>query len=870
MHLRSRFIIFALPLFLIISGTSTTSRAQTIDPPTRNFLFLEDILEKKKTNKKKKEIQQKQSEVIKKARAAGFPYDVNATNLNYDSANKKLIGDGGVIISYASAIIEAERSEISTEEKTADLMGDVRVSDISGTIAADQMSLKLDDGTGLFKKTDMYFEDGHYRVVADEVKKVGKDDFEFKECSLTTCECADSDSTDPWRLEGKEGEMTREGYGTIHDGILYAYNIPIFYSPYLRFPVKTKRSSGILPGTFGGGSNSGLRLTLPTYLVIDESTDATVTAVYNSAARIGLDNDFRKIFSDHTSLQMGGLYFDESVRGNDFLGFNPAGLRSRKDPNRQASATDLNDLIPDKRWGGYLDFISTKHKFLGEDLQFVIKGRGVSDVALIREYNREDAIAPSFNTRFVTSRANMTYSFLDNYTLDTGVEYNQAMVDNQDTTLQRLPDVTIQGYHVLNPFGDNDLGAKLIINDQITETYFSRKDLFDGNKAEIYETANIPFHYKNYFDVNLGADVRATRYNLANNENLVNVPTVQPDGTTKNEAKRVLIEKESDRVLPGLSAQVSSVLEKVYDVEDSNPLKFLAELGSAGRQGELKRLKHTLEPDLRYRFIPEVDQDDNPQFDQFDVLRRKNFVTYSLMQRVYGRFEGRDQNIYGVEETTPEASDLGALTAKTPIDQAFDLGMNTSGDPFMNQVIGNRSELFNFGIAQTYDLNTAKLPSTPANDPSAFSDVSFRSNLIPNEYFRLNGGASISHDPLNFTAYDIGGQFLDKRGDQLRIRMNLVGEVRQLEESLELRLTDRVKFGFYSRYDDDLSKFLERKVGFRLNSSCRCWILDVDVWDRLQPDQTILQVTLTLNGLTQFGTNLWGGNNSNNGSTSNP
>ena len=239
------------------------------------------------------------------------------------------------------------------------------------------------------------------------------------------------------------------------------------------------------------------------------------------------------------------------------------------------------------------------------------------------------------------------------------------------------------------------------------------------------------------------------------------------------------------------------------------------------------------------------------------------------MQRFFGRFEGRDANVYGVEETTPEATDLEALSTRTPIDQAFDLGMQNSGDSFAQRTAGQRAELFNFMVAQTYNINAGqdreRLNELGLPAPNPFSDLSFRSNLVPNEYFRLNGGASIQTDTRDFSGYDIGGQFLDKRGDQLRIRTTFTdgssGPIHQAEQSLELRLTDRFKFGLYSRLDAKTKDFLDKRVGIRMNSSCKCWILDLDVWNRAVPDQTILQFTLTLNGISQFGTSLWGVNN---------
>ena len=855
--------ILAALLFAALPAKIALS--QVVEPPNPNFLFFEDQLERKKSKKKKKEIQQRQSQVMKKAKEAGFPYDVNAKTIKYDSANKKLIGEGGVIIGYASSIIESERGEIGTESKTAVLEGDVRVSDFAGSIAAEQMTLKLDDGTGFFKNADLYFEDGNYRIVAEEVSKVGKDDFEFRECSLTTCECPESEATDPWRIEGKRGEIEREGYGTIHDGIIYAYNVPVLYSPYLKFPVKTKRATGFLPGSFGGGQRSGFSFTLPFYMNIDESTDATVTPVYNSRARIGVDNEFRKVFSDDTVLDMGGLYFNESIRNeNDLLGIDPSGYLNRNDQSQKARKGVLNDLTGVDRYAGYLNFTSMNHKLFGEDLQFLVRGRGVSDDILLREYNRPE-IAP-YNTRFVTSRATVRYNFLDDFTLDTAAEYNQAMFDNdRRVPFQRLPDVSLQGIHVLRPFGENPYGAKLVLNDQVSNTLFKRRELYDGNRAEILETASIPLHYKNILDLNLSTDLRATQYSLDNTQSAILVPVTQPDGSVVNEEKLVNLPDSSDRIVPGFTAQASSTLEKVYDVGESNPLKYLAELGTRGRNGELQRVKHTLEPGLRYRFVPQVDQSDNPQFDSFDRLPRRNLVTYSLMQRFFGRYEGRDPNIYGIEETTPEAADLGVLSSRTPIDQAFDLGMQNSADAFYRPSTSFRPELLNFVVLQTYDFNIARTEEKKAQElygtGDPFSDISMRSNFIPNEYFRLTGGGSFDPETLDPSGYDIGGQFMDKRGDQLRMRLSFTdgssGPVRQSETSAEVRLSDRFALGFYGRYDDVQNKFLEKKVGFRLNSACRCWMLDFDIWDRINPDQTQFQVTLTLNGVTQLGSNLF-------------
>jgi len=831
----------------------TDAFAQSVEPPNKRFLFSEDRLERKKVSKKKKEIQAKQSQIVKRAREQGFPYDLNATTVEYDSAGRKIRGSGGVIIGYASSILEAEEGEISLDDKVADLRGDVRVSDVAGTLAADEMHFKLDDGTGVLKNAELFFEDGHYRVLGKEIRKVGPDDYEIEQCTLTTCECAESDSTDPWRLEGQSGEITRNGYGQIYNTLLYAYNVPVFYTPYSLFPVKTERQSGLIPGSFGGGGRAGPSLVLPLYLVLDRTSDATVSMVYSSKARTGVDIEYRKIFSDSAGLEMGGLYFDESRRDGDLFGTNISGLA---DPT-----------IDRNRYGGYLTFDSLDHKLFGQQLQFIARGGYVSDDLILREY-QNNKIAP-FNSRFVTSRATARYNFLDTFTFDAAVEYNQDMVQPDYDLLHRVPDLSMQGLHVFRPFGDNPLGARVVVTDNLTATTFARDHtftaddgrkykLFDGSRAGIYEQIAVPMHYKNYFDFTVAGDIRADQYAMNNDAEIVRSPTTQ-----QNTAR--ILPSSSNRVLPGFTMNVGSTLDKVYQISDLNPLKYIAELGSQGRQGELVRMKHTLEPDVRYRYVPQVDQEDNPQFDSTDRLPRRNLVTYSLTQRFYGKFEGRDPNVYGIEETTPLPSDLGVLSSKTPIDQAFDLGSTSLSDAYGSASTGMRRELFNLIVAQTYDIDAdrrrAELEAQTGVETRPFSDFTTRASIIPNEYFRFAGGFAISPYTNELDAYDIGSQLMDKRGDQFRGRLvftnGSAGPIRQFETSTELRVTDRIKLGFYGRYDDVKKDFLERKIGLRFNSSCRCWILDVDVVDRLNPNDTSIYFTLTLKGIAELGTSVF-------------
>ena len=120
--------------------------------------------------------------------------------------------------------------------------------------------------------------------------------------------------------------------------------------------------------------------------------------------------------------------------------------------------------------------------------------------------------------------------------------------------------------------------------------------------------------------------------------------------------------------------------------------------------------------------------------------------------------------------------------------------------------------------------------------------------------FELKGKTNFDLDNTDFSSYSVEGQFVDKRGDELRTQLNFVDrQVRQLETSAELKVVENVRIGYYSRYDDLNSKFIENRLGLRLKSSCKCWIFDVELSDKSNPDESKIAFNITLLGLGELG-----------------
>lgn len=812
-----------------------------IEPPDREYLFSEDKNVDLKKEQTKKEINEKRKQANELA-GKELPFDIDATDIQYDTENKVVIAKGGVIVTTPTAVLEAEEGKFFVETNQAELKGDVRITEVSGTLYADSAEINLVDGTGKIKKADIYFKIGDYRIKSEETEKLVGDTFLFKNTVMSTCGCPGETSSLPWQICGKEAKVTREGYGQVWGATLEVKDIPVFYTPYLAFPAKSERQSGFLPATVGQSNQDGFELALPFFWAINDSSDATITPIIETDTRVGANLDYRKIFSRSSNMDFGGMYFNESARDGQSRGIDTTGFN---DPS-----------IDEDRLGLYLDH-NWKGDLNGNPMQFIVDGNYVSDNLLLLE-NENDMIADQ-QARYVISRAVFRAPLGDVYSLDLSSEYTQAIVDDQDTVFQRLPELNVIGFHSFKPFGENPYGAKLNLANQLSAVSFQRDEGYTGTRTELFEEVKLPFHFRNYFDAELSADARGSIYNLQDTESLEE--DVDP------------LESNSDRLVPGVSGRVSTVVEKVSEVSEDSWLKNLAELGEIGRKEKLARVKHTLEPSLRYRFVPDVDQDDNPQFDSYDHLDKRNVVTYQLTQRLFGRYEPRNEYLYGLQEATPEVEDLPTLRSPSTLNQQFDFGYQGIDELGGGMVqTGQRREFGNFTIGQSYNLDNVEDVDDDSEEEDVssgqneFSDVSLSTLVFPNEYFRVSARADWDPNETQFSAYLFGAQLNSKRGDLIRSRISFIRDseveplgydTRQIETGAEMVLTSNLKLGHYSRYDDVERDFIESKIGLRVSSSCNCWIFDLQYGEQINPDQSVVSFNITLIGLGGLGNNIF-------------
>ncbi|WMR96599.1 LPS assembly protein LptD [Mergibacter septicus] len=112
----------------------------------------------------------------------------------------------------------------------------------------------------------------------------------LKNASFTSCLPNDN----AWKI--KASEMTqhiKEEYVDLWNAVFYVKDVPVFYFPYLQFPIGDKRRSGLLIPTIGSSNKSGYYYAQPIYWNIAPNYDLTLIPKYMTKNGLQLQAETR-------------------------------------------------------------------------------------------------------------------------------------------------------------------------------------------------------------------------------------------------------------------------------------------------------------------------------------------------------------------------------------------------------------------------------------------------------------------------------------------------------------------------------------------------------------------------------------------------
>jgi LPS-assembly protein len=217
---------------------------------------------------------------------------------------------GNVQIRMGQRLLTADQASIDAERRSVELLGNVEFLDPRLHVRGQGGSFQ-EGGTGEFSGAEFELLDRSARGAATQARVTQAGVIDLEGVRYTACPPGNED----WSLAAGAIEIDQKNLvGTGRDVRVEFLGVPVFYTPWISFPVGDQRKTGLLFPTVGSGSRTGTLVAVPYYWNLAPNYDATLTTRWYSSRGVRLDPEFRYLSdSSRGQLNVEYLFHDDET-----------------------------------------------------------------------------------------------------------------------------------------------------------------------------------------------------------------------------------------------------------------------------------------------------------------------------------------------------------------------------------------------------------------------------------------------------------------------------------------------------------------------------------------------------------------------------
>lgn len=302
---------------------------------------------------------------------------------------------GNVEVSRADQHSLSNAAQYDSVSQALDLQGEVYYSEDNLAVYSNSANLKLAKDQATLRNVQFITPSAPLRGRAAAAYRESSTLSRYKNVAYTSCPPGNRD----WVVHASDLKVNdATGKGAAKNAWIEFKGAPVFYSPYLSFPIDNRRLSGFLAPSFGKTGRSGYDFSAPYYWNIAPYADATLKPRYLTERGMMLAGDLR-LMTPYTNSKLGVEFLphDEVRSSQRFLG---SFKNTSQFGSHVHSNVDLN-YVSDKEYfgelGNALSFPNFSHIKSTGDLGYTDIGKGISLVGRFENYQTIDKTLSGFN-----------------------------------------------------------------------------------------------------------------------------------------------------------------------------------------------------------------------------------------------------------------------------------------------------------------------------------------------------------------------------------------------------------------------------------------------------------------------------------------
>jgi LPS-assembly protein len=284
--------------------------------------------------------------------------DINAKSDSTEVIGDQAIFKGGVQVQQGYRRLYGDTAVVRRDQKSAVITGNVTLREPGVLLTGQEAEIFSGTGEAIVSGSQFVFHQRHMRGSADLLERDEDGIIHVHDGSFTYCAPGEND----WAVIADNMVLDfDEGLATARDAKIELGGVPVFYTPWLQFPLDDRRRTGFLWPEFGNDSTGGLDITVPFYLNLAPNYDALYSPRYIEERGLNHQLQLRYLHPILGNWSTGGTWMDDD---DDYAN----DVAPTKSTDRWIGIVRQNGLV-NQRWRSKIDYSKASDVDYLQDLE---------------------------------------------------------------------------------------------------------------------------------------------------------------------------------------------------------------------------------------------------------------------------------------------------------------------------------------------------------------------------------------------------------------------------------------------------------------------------------------------------------------------
>lgn len=251
----------------------------------------------------------------------------------------------GVVVQQGYRELSADNATFNREQGYGELEGNITVREPGLLLRGDRAEVFSGSGEARIENSQFVLHQIHLRGTASELSRDSNGQLYIEEGSLSFCAPGD----DEWLIRADTLELdVDEGLGVARGARIDVAGVPIFYSPWLQFPLDDRRRTGVLWPDIGSDTKGGVDVSVPVYINLAPNYDLLYSPRFIQERGTNHEAKARYLSRHIGSWTVGGAFMNNDERYKDEY-------PDERNHDRWLGMVKHNGLF-DQRWRSRVDY----------------------------------------------------------------------------------------------------------------------------------------------------------------------------------------------------------------------------------------------------------------------------------------------------------------------------------------------------------------------------------------------------------------------------------------------------------------------------------------------------------------------------------